>query len=154
MKKLIILFCLLKMVDLLQGQNTNIPPNFLQELLNQPSMGCCQTAVSGNYNPVFEDNFGSQNDFNNNWFTSEKYNLTGTCARFYNKNGYEPSYWSPNNATLGTALDENGQQINALILKVDKVSPPITCSENGKTITANYTSGMVWSKAEYRYGKF
>jgi len=154
MKFLLINSILLFNVLHIKAQNPNIPIKFIQELTGTPTMGCCPSLSANDYKEVLYDNFTDQNYFINKWHTAEEFNLTGPCARFTNKTSKDVYYWSPSNVTHGTTLDESGQPINALFLKVDKAEPPLTCTENGKTLTAHYTGGMIWSKEAFRYGVF
>jgi len=118
-------------------------------------MQCCPESEVHFIN-VFNDDFSDPVNFNDSWLTAESWNLSGQCPRYHaqNKYGHDPVYWAPENVEHGTTLDENGNSISCIKLKVDKVSQPYTCVENGKTITAYFTGGMIWSQQQFRYGKF
>jgi len=139
----------------LAAQNLNIPSKFLQEVVGFPTMGCCPTVGNNaEYMPVLEDHFNDMSNFGTIWQTYEALDPNNPCPRFWDINVHEPIYWSADNVTTGKSTDENGNPIDVLLLKVEKVNSPITCTKNGVTYSAAYTAGMIWSETSYRYGKF
>jgi len=112
--------------------------NYIQELVGPPTMGCCPTNSSGNYQVVFRE------DFNGNSIDTSEWR-TGTGC-----------YWTVSSVPNSEAVyfGDVGQNIfvenGVLKLKADTLFPGIQCANK----IAHYSVGQLITNKQWRYGKF